>query len=237
MLRGGPALRQKETMRNIAEGNIGGGVQLATAGIAVQGIKGDSKTAAGYPEAKKSDKIEKSEMAESVTTAAAEEPGDFASIPLVAANMSSNDWKVRVEAIDTLMGLAEKDAETLQLCPKFVLVLEALVKGLSDSNSKVSLKAVSALERFVPLFKTGIEQHVTLLLGGLCNNICSTNVPLKNKSDIIIDLLIDTIESVYLAQPFVHLALYGNARARPTIVLHLCGTLNGLRDRHIAGDS
>lgn len=153
----------------------------------------------------------------------AEEPSEFENIPIIAANMTSNDWKLRVSAIDTLINAAEKHTEFLQQSSKFVTVLEAFVKGLSDSNTKVSLKSVSALEKFVPLFKTGVEQHVMMLLNGLSNNICSANIALKNKADILIDLLIDTLESVCLVQPLVHLSLYGNTRARSTILLHLCG--------------
>lgn len=152
-----------------------------------------------------------------------EEPTEFENIPIIAANMTSNDWKVRVNAIDSLLISAEKYPEYLQRSTKFVTVLEAFVKGLSDSNAKVTIKSVSALEKFIPLFKTGIEQNISMLLNGLSNNICSTNTTIKNKSDTLIDLLIDTLESVCFIQPFVHISLYGNIRARSTILLHLCG--------------
>jgi len=168
--------------------------------------------------------------------ASADEPKEFESIPILASNMSSNDWKARLDAIDALMSISEKSASYLQHSSKFVIVLEALVKGLTDSNAKVSLKAVSALEKFVPLFKTGIEQNVQMLLTGLSTNLCSTNAALKNKADILIDLLVDTVESIYLAQPFVHIALYGNSRSRPTIILHLCGIylVSKVKNRYFA---
>ena len=217
VLKGGPASREKETTK--AESGIQSETKLETFGI---GIKSEQQ----LPQKK----------VKHLT--AAEEPKEFDNIPILAGNMSSNDWKARLDSIDALMNISEKTAGYLQRSSKFVTVLEALVKGLTDSNAKVSLKAVSVLEKFVPLFKTGIEQNVQLLLTGLSTNLCSTNSSLKNKADILIDLLVDTVESVYLAQPFVHIALYGNARAKPVIILHLCGMLiiNVIPNRHFAGD-
>ncbi len=225
VLRGGPLLREKETLKHIAQRPMPAGpfdLRLETSGIGMQGPKAEPSK---HTMVIKSG-IKRFDKHQITYLTAAEEPAEFENIAIVAANMSSSDWKARVDAIEALMDLAEKNAEFLQRSTKFVIVLEALVKGLSDSNSKVSLKAVSALERFVPLFKTGIEQNVQMLLNGLNNDICSTNVTLKNRADTLIDLLIDTVESSCLAQPFVHLSLYGNVRARPTIVLHLCGTLS-----------
>lgn len=133
-----------------------------------------------------------------------------------------------MDAIDGLMEVAEKTAEWLKRSSKFVVVMETLVKGLTDSNAKVSLKAVNALERFIPMFKTGIEQNLQILLNGLSPNLGSANAALKNKADILIDLLVDTIESVYLVQPLIHIGLYGNLRARPGVIQHLCGSVGRL---------
>lgn len=154
-----------------------------------------------------------------------EEPAECERIPSLVMNMSSNDWKARLDSIDGLMEVAEKTSEWLKKSSKFVTVMETLVKGLTDSNAKVSLKAVDALERFIPMFKTGIEQNLQTLLNGLSPNLGSTNAALKNKADILIDLLVDTVETVYLVQPFIHIALYGSLRSRSCIIHHLCGNL------------
>jgi hypothetical protein len=156
---------------------------------------------------------------------ASEEPSEFASIPLLAGNIIKADWKSRIEIIDKLTNIAERNVEALQKSTKLVPVLESLIKCLSDSNGKVSFKAVNAFEKLIPLFKTGIEHNINLLLEGISNNLCSTNTILKNKSEMLLDLVIDTVESECLVQPLVHIALYGNARARATIIAHLCGTL------------
>jgi hypothetical protein len=60
-------------------------------------------------------------------------------------------------------------------------------------------------------------------MASLASNISSTAIPIKNKADVIIDLLIDTIENQYMIQPLVHLCLYGNARAKSTLLGHLNG--------------
>eukprot|EP00826_Nyctotherus_ovalis_P063302 TRINITY_DN9272_c0_g3_i2.p1 TRINITY_DN9272_c0_g3~~TRINITY_DN9272_c0_g3_i2.p1 ORF type:complete len:156 (+),score=13.87 TRINITY_DN9272_c0_g3_i2:92-559(+) len=119
--------------------------------------------------------------------------------------------------------LAEKHVEALQKSSKLAVVLETLVKGLSDRNGKVALRAISALENFIPLFKTGIEQNVQMLITGTSSNLCSTNAVLRDKTEILIDLLVGTVEGACLVQPLVHVALCGNARAKATIVTHLCG--------------
>lgn len=163
-----------------------------------------------------------------------EEPEEFNTIPTLVAAISSNDWRVRVNSLEELIRLAEKTTEYLKKSSKFVIVLETLSKVLTDSNTKVSIKAVNALERFIPLFKTGIEQNLQMLLTGLSTNLCSTSTSLKNKSDTLIDLLIDTVENIYLVQPFVHIALYGNIRARPSIIIHLCGNIAESNRRYFA---
>ena len=153
-----------------------------------------------------------------------EEPPEFENLATLTTTINnSSNWKSRVDAIDGLMEIAEKFTDALSRSGKFIAVLDSLAKSLNDTNVKVSIKAVGALERFVPLFKTNIELNVMLLLNYLANNLCSSNATLKNKADILIDLLIDTVENVCLVQPFVHISLYGNARAKPGIILHLCG--------------
>lgn len=154
---------------------------------------------------------------------ASEEPSDFASVPLLASGVAKADWKTRVETVDKLIALAEKYTEALGKSSKLVVVLETLVKCLGDGNGKVAFKAAGALEKFIPLFRTGVEQNVHMLVAGVSANLCSTNTILKNKTEILLDLLVDTVEGRCLVQPLVHAALYGNARAKATIVAHLCG--------------
>jgi hypothetical protein len=78
-------------------------------------------------------------------------------------------------------------------------------------------------------------------MASLANNISSTTIPIKNKADVIIDLLIDTIENQYMIQPLVHLCLYGNARAKSMLLGHLngknimrycCGSIQSKTNNH-----
>ena len=155
-----------------------------------------------------------------------EEPTEFENIPTLTGTISnSNDWRSRVDAINSLENIGKKYTEALSYSGKFILVLDSFVKALNDINIKVSLKAVSALEQFVPLFKTNLEQNAHLVLESLATNLCSTNVALKNKSDVLIDLLVETLEATTLIQPFVHVILYGNLRAKPIMIQHLCDIL------------
>jgi len=160
------------------------------------------------------------------TLSPSDEPLEFEQINGLTVTLNtSNNWKDRSDAIDSLMQIAEKRPTELSKSDKFIAVLDVVSKTLNDANVKVCLKAVQALEKFIPLFKTNLEQNVTMLLSCLATNLCSTNVTLKNKADILIDLLIDTLENSCLIQPFVHITLYGNPRAKPGIILHLCDIL------------
>ncbi len=153
-----------------------------------------------------------------------EEPAEFEALQGITVTLNtSTNWKTRADCIDAIMDIAVDSSELLGRSGKFMAVLDSLAKALTDANVRVSIKAVSALEKFVPLFKPNIEQNAMLLLGCLATNLCSTNAPLKNKSDTLIDLLVDTVENVCLVQPLVHISLYGNPRAKPTIISHLCG--------------
>ncbi len=60
-------------------------------------------------------------------------------------------------------------------------------------------------------------------MGALSNNLSATNPAVKNNADVIVDLLVDTLENFYLIHPFVHSSIYGNPRSKPNIILHLNG--------------
>jgi len=155
-----------------------------------------------------------------------DEPPEFDSIPNLTATINnSSNWRTRVDAIDSLEKIALKYIEQLKLSGKFILVLDSFVKLLNDTNVKVSLRVINAFEKLIPFFKTNLEQNVHLMLESLASNLCSTNVSLRNKSDILIDLLIETLEPVSLLQPFVHTIVYGNSRAKAIMIQHLCDIL------------
>jgi len=49
----------------------------------------------------------------------------------------------------------------------------------------------------------------------------TTNISVKNKADILIDLIIDTVECSCLVNPLSQLALYSNVRSKAAIITHL----------------
>ena len=163
------------------------------------------------------------------TLVSAPEPAEFEKIPILTSTLgSSTNWKERVDIIETLMNICVTQSEALKSSTKFIVVADSISKALNDTNIKVSIKCVEALEKFVPLFKTNIEQNILPLLTALVNNLSSTNVTLKNKADILIDLLVDTVENSCLIQHFSHFSLFGSPRAKPIIIAHLCGILTNL---------
>ena len=106
-----------------------------------------------------------------------------------------------------------------------MLILESFTKALNDSNIKICVKAIKAFEEIVPIYKTAVEQNINMIMNSIANGLSSTNSAVKNNADVLIDLLIDTVENVVLIQPLVHLALYANIRSKPLIIQHLCEIL------------
>ena len=100
-------------------------------------------------------------MDKSKGTSATEESTEFFNIPLHAGTMSKNDWKARLDALEKLSGIAERNVDTLQESPKFVTLLEAIIRGLTDSNGKVALRAVAALEQLFPISLMEVTQGST----------------------------------------------------------------------------
>ena len=115
---------------------------------------------------------------------------------ILSANMSSNYWKTRLDSIEGLIMIYEKIGKCLVTSGKFIMVLQALIKGLTDNNAKVALKSIYALERFIPMFKTKIEENIKALLTGISVVLCSANATLKNKAELHSDLLIVKVESI-----------------------------------------
>jgi hypothetical protein len=63
------------------------------------------------------------------------------------------DWKIRLETIENMLSFSENFHNDLNQSTKFMTFLEAFCKGLSDSNLKVQIKTLTAMENAIPLFK------------------------------------------------------------------------------------
>lgn len=139
-------------------------------------------------------------------------------ISVINSKIVSPFWKTRMEAIDSLADFIQKNSTEVNESTKFIQILDSFIKVFNDSNTKVALKGLEVFEKVIPYMKTGLEQNLTPLMVSLSNNLSSTTTLIKNKADVIIDLLIDTVESQYLVQPLVHLCLYGNSRSKSILI-------------------
>jgi len=72
------------------------------------------------------------------------------------------------------------------------------------------------------MYKTFIEQNISFIINSVANMLSSANPSIKNNADILIDLIMDTIDNVFLIQPFAKLSQIANVRSKANIIQRLC---------------
>ena len=102
-----------------------------------------------------------------------QEPEQFENIPVMMGAMASNgyyiyfiylEWKVRLSTINSLVEFCEDYDSELNKSTKFVSVIEMFSKGINDSNIKVSIRALDALEKVIPLLKVHTHTHTYIYI-------------------------------------------------------------------------
>lgn len=133
---------------------------------------------------------------------------------------------MRFDSINSLITIVENNIDKLQTSDKVTLIFQVLAKSLSDTNLKVILRTINGLEKFIPIFKSKLQQSVELILAGISALFISSNLSLKGKADQLICLLTNTLDGTVLAKAFIHEIIYGNIKSQGNMISKLCGIFN-----------
>ena len=137
----------------------------------------------------------------------------------VVASLSSSDWAARIQGVTSLCELATDHGEAL--CARggrLLTVFDALTPRLTDSNSKVNVVALQALQQMVPALREGLPSVVSTLVPALATSLASSNAQVRSITPGVLETLITDVDHGALIQPFANCVLYSPPKARPMMV-------------------
>jgi hypothetical protein len=114
------------------------------------------------------------------------------------------DWKDRIESLNWFLDLSQKYGQHLcqhKLCNKF---LDVVMKLMSDSNSKVAIAATCAFAEMIPMIKIALQNSAVNVWGGVFTVLSSSNMQVRQNSEVVFQLLCQELDLNYSVQPLCH---------------------------------
>ncbi|KAL0969200.1 hypothetical protein UPYG_G00223780 [Umbra pygmaea] len=131
--------------------------------------------------------------------------------------LGSKDFRERISGIDQLVG-------DCQHIPNMVVgsifpVFDAFKARLQESNSKVNLYALEALQKIVTLMKDNLAQVIYILVPGIVDNhLNSKNNAVYAAATGAIDALMQHMDNTLLLQPFCTKAQFLSGKAKVELI-------------------
>ncbi|ROL51298.1 TOG array regulator of axonemal microtubules protein 1 [Anabarilius grahami] len=131
--------------------------------------------------------------------------------------LSSKDFRERIRAIDQLVSDCEENPSLVigSLFPVF----DALKARLQESNSKVNLRALEALQTIIALLNDSLAPVLNILIPAVVDNhLNSKNNAICTAALGAVQALIDNIDNSLLLQPFCSKAQYLSGKAKLDLI-------------------
>ncbi|KAH9101607.1 hypothetical protein LEN26_011639 [Aphanomyces euteiches] len=144
--------------------------------------------------------------------------GVFDSIMSLQAELESNNWKDRCQALETLRQFLEDNGPALVQSGKLIGLFDTLNKRLEDGNAKVNMLALEVLNHVIPVLADGLDAVLSNLTPVLARNLAANNQKVVALAEKALDLLCDHVEGKLLYPPFATLTRTANARIKPTMI-------------------
>ena len=136
----------------------------------------------------------------------------------IYSSLNSSDWATRIEAVTRLADLASEQGDALCARGKLLTLFDHLTPRLTDSNSKVNVVALQALQTIVPAVRDGLSNVVSSIVPALATSLASSNAQVRAITPVVLDSLVAEVEHGALVQPFANCALYSPPKARPLMI-------------------
>lgn len=115
-------------------------------------------------------------------------------------------------------GLVLDFTDNLKSSPKLLNVIDIFCKGLNDSNLKVHIHTLNALNKAIPALGRAIEPHLGLIVNSLLVGLGSANTSIREIAKDVCNCLINNCESYAVIGPLAFAAVTKNSRARTTLI-------------------
>ena len=141
-----------------------------------------------------------------------------AELDAIYTQLASSDWNTRRDGVTALADLASEQGEALGARGRLLTIFDHLTPRLTDSNSKVNVTALQALQQMVPALRDGLPSVASTLVPALATSLASSNAQVRAITPAVLDSLIADVDHSALIQPFSNCVLYSPPKARPAMV-------------------
>ncbi|XP_026782606.3 TOG array regulator of axonemal microtubules protein 1 [Pangasianodon hypophthalmus] len=133
------------------------------------------------------------------------------------ALLASKDFRERIKGIDQLV--ADCEENPYMVMGNMFPVFDAFKERLQESNSKVNLYALEALQKIITLLKDNLAQVVYILVPAVVDNhLNSKNNSIYTAATGAIHALIINLDNTLLLQPFCTKAQFLSGKAKLDLV-------------------
>ncbi|XP_036450106.1 TOG array regulator of axonemal microtubules protein 1 isoform X2 [Colossoma macropomum] len=138
-------------------------------------------------------------------------------IKQLAVLLSSKDFRERIKGIDQLVTDCEDNP--YMILGNMFPIFDALKSRLQESNNKVNLYALEALQKIIPLLRDNLAQVVYILVPAIVDNhLNSKNDAVYMAATGAIQALISNIDNTILLQIFCTKAQFLSGKAKVDLV-------------------
>ncbi|XP_056623493.1 TOG array regulator of axonemal microtubules protein 1 isoform X1 [Triplophysa dalaica] len=131
--------------------------------------------------------------------------------------LNSKDFRERIKAIDQLEADCEENPSLV--ISSMLPVFDALKARLQESNSKVNLRALEALQNIIRLLKDNLTKVLNILIPAIVDNhLNSKNNAIYRAALGAVQALVDNIDNGLLLQPFCSKAQYVSGKAKLDLI-------------------
>ncbi|KAJ8288796.1 hypothetical protein COCON_G00014550 [Conger conger] len=138
-------------------------------------------------------------------------------IKQMKVQMGSKDFRERIKAIDQVAAECKNNPD--MIVASMFPVFDAVKARLQESNSKVNLHALEALQRIIPALKESLAQVVNILVPAIVDNhLNSKNNAIYSAAVSALETLMQNLDNALLLQIFVTKAQLLSGRAKVNLV-------------------
>lgn len=158
-------------------------------------------------------------------------PQDQEHIISLVQQLSSNDWKERIQGIDNLVEMTQTRLSLFN--SNIVKILDGFTPRLVDNNSKVNLHALQSLHTIIPIIKDNLNSSVASIIPSVAKNLASKNNTIGSMAEDVLDTLIRHVDNARLLQPLCQFISNapGGVRNRPSAVKRLLAVITDVYPR------
>jgi len=183
-----------------------GSARSERGGIARRGRGGRTVSGAGPPGQRPSPSFAPSAAVRNIV--------ELEELPDLYRRMMNSDWRERLKATETVIGIVKKHATVLYESGKIVKIFDRIIERLQDGNLKVQLFLLEEMKALISDLGNKLEPCLNTLVPALALNLAASNSKVSSGCQSAMAALCDTVDDRFLCEWFTGLAISGTPKVR-----------------------